>query len=93
MNYNGTSIKATACGRKRKGDKIMKAALIQMKVLPTPAENLEKAKGMIAQAAEQGCELAILGEMFVCPYNNALFQKYGMPEDSDFVKELAGLKY
>jgi len=69
----------------------MKAALIQMKVLPTPAENLEKAKGLIAQAAGQGCELAILGEMFACPYNNAMFQKYGMPEDSDFVKELAAI--
>ena len=53
----------------------MKIALIQMPVTADKAENLRTARWYLQQAAEQGADLAILPEMFCCPYSNASFRE------------------
>ena len=52
----------------------MKTALIQMPVVKDKAENLARAAKEIQRAAADGAELAILPEMFCCPYSNASFR-------------------
>ena len=52
----------------------MKTALIQMPVVKDKAENLARAAKEIQRAARDGAELAILPEMFCCPYSNASFR-------------------
>ena len=52
----------------------MKTALIQMPVVKDKAENLARAAKEVQRAAADGAELAILPEMFCCPYSNASFR-------------------
>ncbi len=54
----------------------MKIALIQMPVGMEKEENLKKAQVGIREAAENGAELAVLPEMFCCPYGNDYFPRY-----------------
>ena len=41
----------------------MKIALLQLKTMPNPEENLEKIKQMLVQAKQEGADLAVLPEM------------------------------
>ncbi len=50
--------------------------LCQMKVVSDKKINLNKAEEMIRRCAGEGCMLAILPEMFCCPYDTALFAEY-----------------
>lgn len=56
----------------------MKLAQIQMRVGPDKAANLRHAEALLAQAAD--ADMAVLPEMFCCPYDNACFRAYGEPE-------------
>lgn len=67
----------------------MKLALIQMKVQATPAENAIHAKGMLEKAMAASPDLVVFPEMFACPYDNACFAAYAMPEDAAFLQEIA----
>ena len=51
----------------------MKVALLQLKTLPTPEENLEKIKQMLVQAKQEGADLAVLPELCCCHYENSAF--------------------
>ncbi|MGL4670314.1 MAG: carbon-nitrogen hydrolase family protein [Methanobacteriaceae archaeon] len=53
-----------------------KIALCQMKVVGNKEKNIEKAIELIKSAKSKGAELAILGEMFNCPYENKKFIEY-----------------
>ena len=64
----------------------MKVALLQLKTLPTPEENLEKIKQMLVQAKQEGADLAVLPEMCCCPYENSAFVRYAMPENAPFLQ-------
>ena len=64
----------------------MKVALLQLKTLPTPEENLEKIKQMLVQAKQEGADLAVLPEMCCCPYENSAFVRYAMPENAPFCR-------
>ncbi|GAW31298.1 Predicted amidohydrolase [Carboxydocella sp. JDF658] len=69
----GSRLKPDECrGPGLKRDKL-KLALLQMPVTTDKAANLETAARMLAEAAVQGAELAILPEMFNCPYQNDQF--------------------
>lgn len=57
----------------------MKIALIQMPVTAEKAENLRTARSYLQKAAEQGVDLAVLPEMFCCPYSNASFRENAEP--------------
>ena len=67
----------------------MKVALLQLKTLPTPKENLEKIKQMLVQAKQEGADLAVLPEMCCCPYENSAFVRYAMPENAPFLQGIA----
>jgi omega-amidase len=55
----------------------MRAALIQMHVTADKAANLASAAEKLRRARARGAELAVLPEMFCCPYDNACFRAYG----------------
>ncbi|MDO5849993.1 MAG: carbon-nitrogen hydrolase family protein [Methanobacteriaceae archaeon] len=56
--------------------KNIKIALCQMNVIDNKKANIEKAIQMIKDAKKQNADLAILPEMFNCPYENEKFIEY-----------------
>lgn len=56
--------------------KIVKIGICQMAVTSNKALNNAKAQSMIEQAAVANCQVAILPEMFNCPYETSLFSEY-----------------
>ena len=63
----------------------MKFALIQMHTTKDKQENLRIATDFIHRAAQAGARVAILPEMFCCPYSNNAFPV--------FAEEKGGLVY
>ncbi len=61
----------------------MKLGLIQMKVSVDKTANIEKAREMIEKVCDMGADIAVLPEMFNCPYDNKYFREYA--EDSSGV--------
>lgn len=57
----------------------MKTALIQMRTVLDKAQNVADAVAQIAAAAGQGADLAVLPEMFCCPYQHKYFRPYAEP--------------
>ena len=55
---------------------LLRLALIQMRVLADKQTNLSHARALLEEAARRGAELAVLPEMFCCPYSNACFRPY-----------------
>ena len=55
----------------------MKIAQIQMHVSADKAENIRHACELVRSAGD--IDLAMLPEMFCCPYDNACFRDYGEP--------------
>jgi len=54
----------------------IRVSLCQLSVVSDKAENLRKAATMVTQAANEGAKIAVLPEMFNCPYQSELFPKY-----------------
>ena len=50
----------------------MKLAQIQMRVGPDKAANLRHAEALLSRAAD--ADMAVLPEMFCCPYDNGCFR-------------------
>ena len=67
----------------------MKIAQIQMHVTADKAENLHHAAELIRQAGK--IDMAVLPEMFCCPYDNACFRAYGEPEGGEGWRMLSAL--
>ncbi len=55
----------------------MKIALIQFPVTADKQDNLNRAAESIRQAAQNGADMAVLPEMYSCPYENSCFRPYG----------------
>ncbi|MEG2176376.1 MAG: carbon-nitrogen hydrolase family protein [Oscillibacter sp.] len=55
----------------------MNVALIQMPVTADKDENLRYATEKLREAKAGGADIAVLPEMFCCPYDNACFRDYG----------------
>lgn len=69
---------------------LIKIALCQMNVVDNKEENIKKAIGMIKDSKKQGADLAVLPEMFNCPYENEKFIEYGEElEKSQTLKKIA----
>lgn len=51
----------------------MKIGLLQLNVSQNKAENIVSAVNGIKECAEAGADIAVLGEMFLCPYYNESF--------------------
>ena len=68
----------------------IKIALCQMNVVDNKEKNIEKAIQMIKESKNQGADLAVLPEMFNCPYENEKFIEYAERlEDSQTLMEIA----
>lgn len=57
----------------------LRIAMIQMAVTANKRKNLETARQMLRQAADQGAQMAVLPEMFCCPYDTDTFPLYAEP--------------
>lgn len=65
-------------------------ALCQMNVVDNKEKNIEKAIQMIKESKKQGADLAVLPEMFNCPYENEKFIEYAEElNDSQTLNEIA----
>ncbi|MDR1721802.1 MAG: carbon-nitrogen hydrolase family protein [Methanobrevibacter sp.] len=68
----------------------IKIAMCQMKVVDNKEVNIKKAIEMINRAKANKADIAILPEMFNCPYENEKFVEYGESyENSPTLKEIA----
>ena len=59
----------------------MRVALIQMPVTADKAKNINTACEKLREAAANGADIAVLPEMFCCPYQNDCFRTYGEEEN------------
>lgn len=55
---------------------IIKIGVCQMNVVDDKKANILRADSFIKQAAQAGCRIVVLPEMFICPYVPALFNSY-----------------
>ena len=69
----------------------MRAALIQMMVTADKRQNLRTACDRIREATQNGADIAVLPEMFCCPYDNSCFAAYGEPEGGEAQAALSAL--
>ena len=67
----------------------MKIAQIQMHVSADKAENIRHACDLVRSAGD--IDLAVLPEMFCCPYDNACFRPYGEAEGGPAYRALSAL--
>ena len=74
---------------------MFKLGLCQMRVTANKEENLRHAGELLREAASQGAQIAMLPEMFNCPYESTNFPTYGEPAGgpswqalSDLAREL-----
>ena len=71
---------------------LIKIALCQMNVVDNKEENIKKAIQMIKESKRQGADLAVLPEMFNCPYENEKFIEYAEElEGSRTLKEISNI--
>lgn len=59
---------------------MLRLAMIQMAVTENKRKNIETAQTMLRQAADRGAQMAVLPEMFCCPYHTKSFPVYAEPE-------------
>lgn len=57
-----------------------KAALLQTAVYNNKEKNIKNAVSFIEKVAKEGADIAVLPEMFCCPYNTSFFREYGEEE-------------
>ena len=69
----------------------MEIALLQMMVKEDKETNLERAEELVKKAAQGGADVAVLPEMFNCPYNNAYFREYSEPKGGETYRRLANM--
>ena len=68
---------------------VLRAALLQMEVRKEIPDSLARAEEMVRRAAEQGAKLALLPEMFCCPYRTENFPVYAQPQDGEVCRALS----
>lgn len=61
----------------------MRISMIQSRVTGDKRADIDRAIRLIEQAAAQGTDMAVLPEMFCCPYDNACFAAYGETEGGE----------
>ncbi len=71
--------------------KKFRIALIQSSVTDSKQKNLENAEKLVRQAADSGADIAVLPEMFICPYDNSCFPEFAEPADGPSVERLSEL--
>ncbi len=69
----------------------MRIALIQMMTTGDREADIRTARSRIREAASQGIDLAVLPEMFCCPYQDDCFHPYSEPENGPAQTALSAL--
>ena len=69
----------------------MLVALIQMPVTADKEENIRTACQKLREAKTRGTDIAVLPEMFCCPYDNACFRAYGEEAGGEAQQALSAL--
>ena len=69
----------------------IRLGLCQTRVTRDKGENLRLAEAALRRAADQGANLALLPEMFNCPYENPCFPLYGEPAGGETWQFLAAM--
>jgi predicted amidohydrolase len=54
----------------------LKAALLQTNVYDNKERNIENAIKLVEKVSKEGADIAVLPEMFCCPYDNSYFRKF-----------------
>ena len=67
----------------------MKIAVIQMAVTQSVSENLAHGADLVREAAAAGAQLAVLPEMFCCPYTNESFEAHAEPAGGAICQAMA----
>lgn len=67
----------------------MKVALIQIKPTTSDVENLSCAAHKVKECAKQGALIAVLPEMFCCPYDTRLFPRFAQADGGERFKALS----
>lgn len=67
----------------------LKLAVCQLRTELELRETMNKARRMVAEAAENGANIAVLPEMFNCPYESAHFKKFAALGHEETVKEMS----
>ena len=67
----------------------LKLAILQLRTELDRSETMDKAAGMIREAAAQGADLAVLPEMFNCPYAGKYFRDFAARGHEDTVAALS----
>lgn len=69
----------------------MRTALIQMPVTQNKRENIETARRRLWEVKTRGADIAVLPEMFCCPYDSACFRAYGEEAGGEAQRALSSL--
>lgn len=69
----------------------MKIAQVQMHVCDDKRQNIRRACELIRKAAAESIDMAILPEMFCCPYDNGCFRRYGEAVGGEAQQALSAL--
>lgn len=56
------------------------AALLQTRVYDNKEKNIDNAVKLIERVSKEGADIAVLPEMFCCPYDNSYFRAFGEEE-------------
>lgn len=67
--------------------KTLKLALCQMNVIDNKEKNIQKAMEIIEKAKKEDADIAILPEMFNCPYENEKFIEYAEYKNESYTLE------
>ena len=62
---------------------IIKTAILQTHVYMEKSRNINRAVELLASPELKDIDLAVLPEMFCCPYENKYFPEYAEPEGGD----------
>ncbi|MCR5482745.1 MAG: carbon-nitrogen hydrolase family protein [Clostridia bacterium] len=68
-----------------------KAGLCQMNVTKDKEENRKKAEEFVREAKNKGADIAVLPEMWNCPYSNDCFRDYSENENGETVSFMSRL--
>lgn len=67
----------------------IRLAVLQLRTETDYGQTMEKARRMLGEAAEGGAEIAVLPEMFSCPYDSAWFKVFAARGHEETVESLA----
>ena len=67
----------------------MKIAMIQMDVVHDKEKNIDHALELIGRACEEDIDMAVLPEMFCCPYSTAYFREYSEADGGEAQRALS----